>query len=144
MQSQAGHPAKPESQVTIRMMNLFTIEANGIVHEELMAKSRKGISLVQYLILERGRPISSQRLIRELWSDRRTENPESALKTMVSRMRAALNSISPGLGSCIVSGMEGPGPGPTAAATESGYLSLYCLGSSAFGTYTPTPPRHGE
>lgn len=104
MPNQIRRPVDVQNPVTIRMMNLFTIEANGVVHEELMAKSRKGISLIQYLILERGRPISSQRLIRELWSDRRSENPESALKTMVSRMRASLNSISPDLGSCIVSG----------------------------------------
>mgnify|MGYP002860223109 CR=1 FL=1 len=86
------------------MMDLFTIEADGVNHEELMAKSRKGVSLIQYLVLERGRPVSSQRLIRELWSDRRSESPENALKTMVSRTRTALNAISPDLGSCIVSG----------------------------------------
>ena len=94
----------PENPVNIRMMGLFTIEADGDVHEELMTKSRKGISLIQYLILERGRPVSSQRLIRELWADRRIDNPEAALKTMVSRVRATLNEISPSLGTCIVSG----------------------------------------
>ena len=104
MAHQVKQNPSAEPRVIIRMMNLFTIEANGVVHEELMAKSRKGISLIQYLILERGRPVSSQRLIRELWSDRRTENPENALKTMISRMRSALNGISPELGSCIVSG----------------------------------------
>ena len=91
-------------QVYIRMMNLFTIEVNGVVHEELMTKSRRGISLVQYLILERARPVSSQRLIRELWAGRNSDNPESALKTMVSRMRSLLNALSPGLGESIVSG----------------------------------------
>jgi DNA-binding SARP family transcriptional activator len=85
-------------------MNLFTIEADGVNHEELMTRSRKGVSLIQYLVLERGRPVSSQRLIRELWSDRRSDSPENALKTMISRTRAALNAISPNLGSCIVSG----------------------------------------
>ena len=94
----------PENPVKIHMMGLFTIEADGDVHEELMTKSRKGISLIQYLILERGRPVSSQRLIRELWADRRIDNPEAALKTMVSRVRATLNEISPSLGTCIVSG----------------------------------------
>ncbi len=92
------------AKVTIRMMGLFTVEAADGIHEELMAKSRKGISLVQYLIFERGKPISSQRLIRELWSGSRNENPESALKTMVSRMRSMLSAISPELGNCIVSG----------------------------------------
>ena len=92
------------NQIFIRMMGLFTIEAGGEIHEELMAKSRKGISLIQYLVLERGRPVSNQRLIRELWADRRSESPESALKTMVSRVRATLNAISTELGACIVSG----------------------------------------
>lgn len=91
-------------QVMIRMMGLFTIEADGEVHEELMTKSRKGISLIQYLILERGRPVSSQRLIRELWTGGKSENPEGALKTMISRVRSTLSSISPDLGNCIVSG----------------------------------------
>ena len=104
MMKNAKYPEKSDHLVKIRMMNLFTIEADGIVHEELMAKSRKGISLIQYLILERGKPVASQRLIRELWHDHRSENPESALKTMVSRVRATLNSISPELGNCIVSG----------------------------------------
>ena len=80
-------------QVNIRMMGYFAIEANGTVHEELMAKSRKGVSLIQYLVLEQGRPVSSQRLIRELWSGSRNGNPENALKTMVSRMRSSLNEI---------------------------------------------------
>ena len=96
-----------EDQLVIRTMGLFTVEADGIVHEELMTKTRKGISLVQYLMLERGKTISSQRLIRELWSGSRNDNPESALKTMVSRMRTALNAISPRLGACIVSGQGG-------------------------------------
>ena len=91
-------------QVSIRMMGLFTVEVGNKRHEELMTKSRKGISLVQYLILERGKPISSQRLIRELWAGSRNENPENALKTMVSRMRSTLNAISPELGECILSG----------------------------------------
>ena len=92
------------AQVNIRMMGLFTVEADGVIHEELMAKSRKGISLIQYLVLERGKPVSSQRLIRELWAGSRNGNPENALKTMVSRIRATLNEISGGLGDCIVSG----------------------------------------
>lgn len=99
-----AHQTGSSPPVFIRMMNFFTIEADGVNHEELMAKSRKGVSLIQYLVLERGRPVSSQRLIRELWSDRRSDSPENALKTMVSRTRAALNAISPDLGSCIVSG----------------------------------------
>ncbi len=104
MAQNSTHSSASGRQVMIRMMGLFTIEADGEVHEELMTKSRKGISLIQYLILERGRPVSSQRLIRELWTGGKSENPEGALKTMISRVRSTLSSISPDLGNCIVSG----------------------------------------
>ena len=99
-----AHQTGSSPPVFIRMMNLFTIEADGVNHEELMAKSRKGVSLIQYLVLERGRPVSSQRLIRELWSDRRSDSPENALKTMVSRLRTMLGEIDPSLSACVISG----------------------------------------
>ena len=38
MLNNTRNPAKAEKQVVIRMMNLFTIEADGEIHEELMAK----------------------------------------------------------------------------------------------------------
>ena len=37
-----------------------------------------------------------------LWSEDKSANPENALKTLVSRLRALLNQMSPGLGKCIV------------------------------------------
>lgn len=92
-----------QQNVQIRLLGDFDILVNGVRQNNLAAKSRKGVSLMEYLILQRGRAVSVQRLIRELWSGSRYEGPESALKTMVSRFRALLNSISPGLGGCIVS-----------------------------------------
>ena len=90
-------------QIRIHMMGAFCLEADGVMYDNLIAKTRRGVSLMQYLILERGRAVSGQRLIRELWMGRRSESPENALKTMVSRIRALLNGISPGLGNCILS-----------------------------------------
>ncbi|MBR5109386.1 MAG: winged helix-turn-helix domain-containing protein [Clostridia bacterium] len=92
-----------EHIVQIRLLGDFDILVNGVRQDNLAAKSRKGVSLMEYLILQRGRPVPVQRLIRELWNGKRYESPESALKTMVSRFRALLNSIYPGLGGCIVS-----------------------------------------
>ena len=89
--------------VKIRLLGDFDILVNGERQNNLAAKSRKGVSLMEYLILQRGRAVPVQRLIRELWSGNRYDSPESALKTMVSRFRALLNSIYPGLGGCIVS-----------------------------------------
>lgn len=92
-----------QQNVQIRLLGDFDILVNGERQNNLAAKSRKGVSLMEYLILQRGRSVPVQRLIRELWSGSRYDSPESALKTMISRFRALLNGISPGLGGCIVS-----------------------------------------
>ena len=92
-----------QNSVQIRLLGDFDILVDGERQNNLAAKSRKGVSLMEYLILQRGRAVPVQRLIRELWSGSRYDSPESALKTMVSRFRALLNTISPGLGGCIVS-----------------------------------------
>ena len=93
-----------EREVRIRMMGDLLVCAGEKTYDTLPGQSHKGVSLMQYLIRRRGEPISAQRLIREMWSDRRSETPGAALKTMVSRVRSLLNGISPGLGECIVSG----------------------------------------
>ena len=84
-------------------MGQFLIEANGTKHDTILDRNRRGAALLQYLILEEGNPISIQRLKRELWPATRSDNPESALKTTISRLRTMLDSISPGFSQCIVS-----------------------------------------
>ena len=87
--------------ISIHMMGGVWLEVDGKVHDSLLRRSRRGVSLMQYLILERGRVVSPQRLIRELWSGRRLDGPENALKTMVSRLRTLLNEVHEGLGQAI-------------------------------------------
>jgi len=91
------------NRILIQLLGGFSITVNGQCSDLLAAKSRKGVSLMEHLILQRSKPVSSQRLIRELWAGKRNDSPESALKTMVSRLRSLLNGASPGLGGCIVS-----------------------------------------
>ena len=102
----AGVPAEGERtgrdmEVRIQLINGLSIDANGAVHDNVSVRSRKGAALIKHLILQRGKAISSQRLSRELCVG--MENPENALKTLVSRTRSMLNAICPGLGACIVS-----------------------------------------
>ena len=92
-----------ENRIRIYAMGTFCISVNGENYENLPVKSRKGVALLLYLILEKGRAVSSQRLIRELWTGRNSEAPENALKTMIHRTRSMLNQMSPGLGACIAS-----------------------------------------
>ena len=89
--------------VRIQMMGNFLIYINEERVENPVAKSRKGAALMAFLVLNEGRSVPNQRLLRSLWSENKVTNPENALKTLVSRMRTTLNQMSPGLGGCIVS-----------------------------------------
>lgn len=89
--------------IRIRMMGDFTIYINAQQADHMVNKSRKGLAMMQYLIMNRDAQVSNRRLVSTFWPDENIVNPESALKTLVSRMRTLLNQISDGLGSCIVS-----------------------------------------
>lgn len=84
-------------------MGDFQIEVKGVTCNSILDRTRIGAALLQFLILEEGKPVSIHRLQSELWPAGRSENPESALKVTVSRLRDVLNDISPRLGQCIVS-----------------------------------------
>lgn len=88
--------------IRIQLMDSFTIYVNEVKADHLVNKSRKGAALMQYLILNADQPTPNYRLLATLWSEEKSTNPENALKTLVSRMRAQLNQVSPGLGKCIV------------------------------------------
>ena len=90
-------------EIEIQLLGGFSITADGAAHDNLPSKSRRGVSLMTYLILQRGKAVAIQRLARELWGARRSDNPENALKTLISRLRSLLNSISEGLGGAIQS-----------------------------------------
>ena len=93
--------------IEIQLLGGFSITVDGTLHDNLPTKSRRGVSLLTYLILQRGKAVSVQRLSRELWGSRRSENPENALKTLISRLRTLLNGVSGGLGSAIQSEQGG-------------------------------------
>ena len=88
--------------IRIQLMNEFTVYINEEKADHLVNKSRKGVALMQYLILNQGQPVPNYRLLATLWDEEKSSNPENALKTLVSRMRALLNQVSPDLGKCIV------------------------------------------
>ena len=90
-------------KLEIRLLGGCTIRNGEEVIETLPARSRRGVALLTYLILQRGSPVAAPRLIRELWGRKRNANPENALKTMISRLRSMLAEISPVLSACVVS-----------------------------------------
>ncbi|MER7761582.1 BTAD domain-containing putative transcriptional regulator [Streptomyces sp. NPDC097619] len=52
--------------------------------------------LLAALLVHEGRPVSADRLVEGLWSDRLPAHPAGALQTKVSRLRAALGGAEPG------------------------------------------------
>ncbi len=91
-------------RIEIQLLGGFDIKAiddTGQRTEFLEIKSRKAVSLITYLVLQNGKPVSTQRLVRELWAGKRNVNSAGSLKTTVSRLRAALNEAADGLGACV-------------------------------------------
>lgn len=88
--------------IRIQMMGDFTVYIDEQRADHMLSKSRKGLSLIQYLIMSRDTPVPNYRLLSAFWGDERATNPENALKTLISRVRVMLNQVSPELGACIV------------------------------------------
>lgn len=89
-------------KIQIQLMSHFVIYINEEKVDHLVEKSRKGASLMQILIMNRGESVPNLKLMGALWSEEKSSNPEQALKTLVSRMRSLLNQVYDGLGGCIV------------------------------------------
>ncbi len=90
------------NKIRIQMMDTFALYINEAKIEQLVDKSPKGIALVEYLVMKRGANVPTTTLMDTLWPDSESSNPESALKTLISRMRSLLNQVEPDLGKCIV------------------------------------------
>ena len=89
-------------RIRIQMMGNFALFIDENRTENLIANSKKGVGLMEYLIVNRGEPVPNTQLLNALWGEENCSNPENALKTLVSRLRAMLNAVEDGLGACIV------------------------------------------
>ena len=90
------------NQIRIRLFGGFSIFVNDECFDQVIAKSKKGMAFMQYLILKYDASVPNYKLIEVLWPNEESSNPENALKTLISRFRSILNQCSPGLGNCIV------------------------------------------
>ena len=73
--------------IRIQMMDEFVIYLNERQADHMVNKSKKGLALIEYLIANRGEPVSNRRLLSTFWNDENVTNPENALKTLISRVR---------------------------------------------------------
>ncbi|MCL2544898.1 MAG: winged helix-turn-helix domain-containing protein, partial [Clostridia bacterium] len=88
--------------IRIKMFGRFDILIDEKSIEEALSKTRKGQTLIQYLLLHRNEFTPNQKLCEALWPNDQSSNPENALKTLVSRVRSLLTTCDERLGACIV------------------------------------------
>lgn len=92
------------SAITIVMLGKFDLIVDGSSAMSQIGNSPKSILLLKYLILNRGKAVPVSTLIDVFWAEsEKSSNPESALKTMVSRIRSSLLKVSPALKNCVLS-----------------------------------------
>ena len=85
----------------ISLFSVMEINIDGINAQSIPACTRKGALMLQYLLLNYGKAVPSNVLYEALWPNDTSSNPESALKTLVSRLRSLLASFDPELKACI-------------------------------------------
>ena len=79
--------------LNIKFFNEFEIEYNGRTISESMNKSRKYLSLLEYLVLAREKNYTKEALMDLLWDNDKSGNPANALKTAVHRIRTVLDKL---------------------------------------------------
>lgn len=85
--------------IQIRMLGEFSLRAGENSISDAGSRSKKVWSLLAYLLCNRDRCVSQQKLIDLLWGDDSdSANPENALRITLHRLRALLDQLWPGAG----------------------------------------------
>ncbi|MCQ4637500.1 winged helix-turn-helix domain-containing protein [Anaerovorax odorimutans] len=78
------------AKVEIYMLGRFMIVVDGIDIVPKLGNSKKKLALLQYLLLNRDTNITNFSLFESIWPGEENANPESSLKTLISRLRQNL------------------------------------------------------
>jgi len=84
--------------IEVRMLGEFSLQFEQNRISDVGNRSKKVWSLLAYLICNRGRSISQQKLIELLWGDDTGNNPENALRITLHRLRTQLDQLWPNAG----------------------------------------------
>jgi len=71
--------------IHIQMMDKFAIYINDQLEAQAINNSRKGMILIEFLILNRKRQVPNQKLLSTIWPEENSSNPAISLKTLISR-----------------------------------------------------------
>lgn len=81
-------------KMKMNLFGKFLLMSDGEILDEDRIHSRKLTSLLAYLIIHRGAPVTSRQLSEQFWNGR-SRNPESALKNLMYRLRAVMKRLGP-------------------------------------------------
>lgn len=79
--------------IEIYMLGRFMILSNGTDIVPKLGNSKKKLALLQYLLLNKDTSISNYNIFESIWPGEESSNPESSLKTLVSRLRQNLKAF---------------------------------------------------
>lgn len=80
-------------KIEIYMLGRFVLLVGGTDIVPKLGNSKKKLALLQYLILNRDVSISNYNIFESIWPGEDSANPESSLKTLISRLRQNLKSV---------------------------------------------------
>ena len=89
-------------KVTVKLFGQMEIDFNGDQIDYILKKAKKARRLIAHLLLNKGNPVTVHHLYEELWDEEDIDNPESALKTLVSRTRTMFAQVDPILRDLII------------------------------------------
>ena len=81
------------SKVEVFLLGRFAITLDGEDIVPLLGNSKKKISLLQYILVNKDNHFTNFNLFEHLWPSDDSANPESSLKTLVSRLRQDLRPL---------------------------------------------------
>ncbi|MCI9263712.1 MAG: diguanylate cyclase [Oscillospiraceae bacterium] len=79
--------------MTIRMLGEFSLCLDGRCITDSSNRAKKVWLLLAYMIYNRSRPISPEEMTALLWDEEASSNPSNALKTILHRVRTALEPL---------------------------------------------------
>ncbi|TQI67651.1 BTAD domain-containing putative transcriptional regulator [Clostridium sp. KNHs216] len=82
-----------QEQIQIKMLGEFSITINGNQLTNLKGRTKRVWMLIQYLIANRHKENSTEKLVEVLWPDNQCNDPLNALKNLVYRARELLKGL---------------------------------------------------
>jgi Response regulator containing CheY-like receiver and SARP domains len=83
-----------QEQIQIKLLGEFSITINGNQLTNLKGRTKRVWMLIQYLIANRHKENSTEKLVEVLWPDNQCNDPLNALKNLVYRARELLKGLS--------------------------------------------------